>query len=92
MYDILQFTGGIILAFGYIVKIVQIVSTRSARGACLRGYLLLLAGVALMEIYAIDLARRGVGLMFLVTNTISLTVLLILCYLVYTMQKHEKLG
>ncbi|QSF43679.1 hypothetical protein [Paenibacillus tianjinensis] len=41
---------------------------------CLRAYLLMLLGIGLMEAYAVSLAADGNSLAFLVTNTMSLTV------------------
>lgn len=73
VFDILQLIGGIILAIGYIPQIIQIIKTKSCSDLNITTYVLLMLGIGLMEIYAMKLVlSSGYGLMFLVTNTISL--------------------
>jgi MtN3 and saliva related transmembrane protein len=70
----MQLIGGIILSVGWIPQILQIIKTRSVADLSLKSYLLMLLGIALMEAYAVNLAAQGVGLAFLITNTLSLAV------------------
>ena len=72
MYDALQLIGGLILAIGYIPQIAQLLKTRSCKDLNLKTYIAMTIGFGLMEIYAIDLVRNGSGVMFAITNTISL--------------------
>ncbi|UQZ32601.1 hypothetical protein C2I18_02920 [Paenibacillus sp. PK3_47] len=74
IFSIMQLAGGLILSLGWIPQIVQILRTRSVADLSLKSYLLMLLGIGLMEAYAIDLARTGAGLAFLITNTMSLSV------------------
>lgn len=74
LFSLLQLIGGVILSLGWIPQILQILKTRSVADLSLKSYLLMLLGISLMEAYAIDLAASGVGLAFLITNTMSLSV------------------
>ncbi|WP_310829495.1 PQ-loop domain-containing transporter [Paenibacillus pedocola] len=74
LFTLMQLIGGIILSIGWIPQIVQILKTKSVSDLSLRAYLLMLLGIGLMEAYAVSLAADGNGLAFLVTNTMSLTV------------------
>jgi len=79
MIDTLQLVGGLILALGYIPQIRQIVRTKSCKDLNLESYLLVFIGVAMMEIYAVNLVIHGSGLMFLITNSLALTINGALC-------------
>jgi MtN3 and saliva related transmembrane protein len=79
MFDVLQLFGGLILAMGYLPQIAQIIRTKSCKDLNLKAYLLVLLGIALMEIYAVDLALHDSGQMFLVTNSLSLLITGLLC-------------
>jgi MtN3 and saliva related transmembrane protein len=72
MFDLLQLIGGVVLAVGYIPQIVQLIKKRSCRDLNLKTYITLTVGIGLMEIYAVNLAVHGSGIMFLVTNSLSL--------------------
>ncbi|MEI2397410.1 PQ-loop domain-containing transporter [Paenibacillus phytohabitans] len=74
LFTVMQLIGGIILSVGWIPQILQIIKTRSVADLSLKSYLLMLLGIALMEAYAVNLAAQGVGLAFLITNTLSLAV------------------
>ncbi|ETT44328.1 MULTISPECIES: PQ-loop domain-containing transporter [unclassified Paenibacillus] len=74
LFTAMQLVGGLILAVGWIPQIVQIFRTRSVADLSLKAYLLMLLGILLMEAYAVNLAAQGVGLAFLITNTLSLAV------------------
>ncbi len=67
-YEVLQLVGGLILAFGSIPQIEQIVRTKSAKDLNLATLLSLIVGMSMMEIYAI---HENVT-MFAITNGISL--------------------
>lgn len=89
MFDVLQLLGGAILSIGYIPQITQLIRTRSCKDLNLKTYLSILAGVALMEAYAVNLAMHGSGIMFLITNSASLLIILILCVLIITIKKGD---
>ncbi|MCM0648874.1 PQ-loop domain-containing transporter [Clostridium swellfunianum] len=72
IFDFLQLIGGIILAFGQIPQIVQIIRTKSAKDINLKTYIMMFTGILLMETYAINLVSHGSGGAFLITNTLSL--------------------
>ena len=72
IFDILQLAGGMIMSFGQIPQIIQILRTKSAKDLNLKTYLMMFIGIFLMEIYAINLVIHHAGVAFLITNTISL--------------------
>lgn len=74
LFSLMQLVGGVILSLGWIPQIVQIIRTKSVADLSLKAYLLMLLGIALMEAYAVNLTLTGVGLAFLITNTLSLAV------------------
>ncbi|WP_342562050.1 PQ-loop domain-containing transporter [Paenibacillus sp. FSL R7-0345] len=74
LFALMQLLGGIILSVGWIPQIIQMIRTKSVNDLNLKAYLLMLLGIGLMEAYAVNLAADGTGLAFLVTNTLSLTV------------------
>jgi len=92
MINALQLIGGIILAIGYIPQIIQIIRTKSCKDLNLKSYLLVFLGVALMEIYAVDLVINGSGLMFLVTNSMALIINGILCGMILVFRKEGHHG
>ncbi|WP_068781637.1 PQ-loop domain-containing transporter [Paenibacillus sp. GM2] len=87
VFSILQLIGGVILAIGWIPQILQIIKTKSVRDLSLKSYLFMLSGIALMEIYAIDLVSNGAGIAFLMTNSLSLLVVLFVIMLVLRYRK-----
>lgn len=82
LFSIMQLIGGIILSLGWIPQIIQIVKSKSVADLSLKSYLLILLGISLMEAYAISLAVTGVGLAFLITNTMSLCVVILVNILI----------
>jgi MtN3 and saliva related transmembrane protein len=82
LFSIMQLIGGIILSLGWIPQIIQIVKSKSVSDLSLKSYLLILLGISLMEAYAVSLAVTGVGLAFLITNTMSLCVVLLVNILI----------
>lgn len=82
MFAVMQLMGGVILSIGWIPQIIQILKSKSVADLNLKSYLLMLFGIILMEAYAISLAVTGVGLAFLITNTMSLCVVLLVILLV----------
>lgn len=82
IFDILQLIGGIIMSFGQIPQIVQILRTKSAKDLNLKTYIMMFTGIFLMEAYAINLVLHGSGGAFLITNTISLIASAIMIILV----------
>lgn len=72
IFDILQLVGGLIMSFGQIPQIIQILRTKSAKDLNLKTYLMMFTGIFLMEAYAVNLVIHHAGGAFLITNTISL--------------------
>ena len=72
IFDFLQLIGGIIMSFGQIPQIIQIIKTKSAKDINLKTYIMMFTGILLMETYAINLVVHGTGGAFLITNTLSL--------------------
>ncbi|GFN32475.1 PQ-loop domain-containing transporter [Paenibacillus xylaniclasticus] len=81
VFDIFQLLGGLILSFGYIPQIVQIVKTKSVKDLNLNYLLLVFVGVLFMEVYAVNLIVRNTAHMFFWTNTLSLMLALIMLIL-----------
>ncbi|MFD2169650.1 PQ-loop domain-containing transporter [Tumebacillus lipolyticus] len=86
-FAVLQLIGGVILSFGWIPQIVQIVKTKSVKDLNKKTFWLLLAGISLMEVYAVSLAVDGVGYAFLITNSMSLILILIIIGLMFKYKK-----
>ncbi len=82
IFDALQLIGGIIMAFGQIPQIVQILKTKSAKDLNIKTYLMMCAGILLMEAYAVNLVLHGSGGAFLITKSISLLASIIMIALV----------
>lgn len=73
-YNLLQLIGGIILSVGYVFQVRQTWSTKSVEDLNFTTYLSVFIGILFMEIYAINLVIvNNAGLMFLITNSMSLT-------------------
>ncbi|WP_217283057.1 PQ-loop domain-containing transporter [Paenibacillus alginolyticus] len=85
----MQLIGGVILSLGWVPQIIQILKTKSVADLSLKSYLLILLGISLMEAYAVSLAVTGVGLAFLITNTMSLCVVLLVIILIIRFQSHK---
>lgn len=90
MFDALQLLGGIILSIGYIPQIIKLIKTKSAKDFNLKTFMSVLIGIALMEVYAIDLFIGGSGFMYLITNTMSLVIQIILVALICKYQYKSK--
>ncbi|MDU0204689.1 PQ-loop domain-containing transporter [Paenibacillus sp. MAH-36] len=82
LFPVLQLIGGVILSLGWVPQIIQILKTKSVSDLSLKAYLLIFLGISLMEVYAISLAVNGAGLAFLITNTLSLCVVLFVITLI----------
>lgn len=82
VFTVMQLIGGIILSVGWVPQIVQIFRTRSVADLSLKSYVLMLLGIVLMEAYAVNLAAQGVGLAFLITNSLSLAVVSLVVLLI----------
>jgi MtN3 and saliva related transmembrane protein len=74
IFDLLQLIGGIVLSVGFIPQIIQILKTKSVRDLNSKTFVMSFIGISFMEIYAINLVINGSGLMFLITNTMSLII------------------
>lgn len=88
-FDFLQLLGGFILALGYIPQIIQIIETRSCKDLNLRTYLAMALGIGFMEVYAVSLMLKGSGLMFLITNSVSLLLVIFICLLITAMRESK---
>lgn len=82
-----QLIGGAILSVGVIPQIVQVVRTKKANDLNHVSILTVLAGISLMEIYAIGLLLQNVGTAFFITNTVSLLLQLALAVVVLKYKK-----
>jgi len=82
IFDIMQLCGGIILAGGWIPQVIQIIKTKSVRDLNLKTFVFAFVGIFLMELYAINLMFNGSGHMFLITNTIALSMQGLMCGLI----------
>jgi len=82
IFDILQLIGGLILSFGYIPQIIQIIKTKSVNDLNIKTFLFVFIGILFMEIYAINLVINKVGYMFLVTNSMALILTGLMCILI----------
>ncbi|NRF95536.1 PQ-loop repeat-containing protein [Paenibacillus frigoriresistens] len=89
LFSVMQLIGGVILSLGWVPQIIQILKTKSVADLSLKSYLLILLGISLMEAYAVSLAVTGVGLAFLITNTMSLCVVLLVIILIIRFQSHK---
>lgn len=91
IFDILQLLGGIIICFGQIPQIVQVLKTKSARDLNIKTYIMTFTGIFLMETYAVNLVFRGAGGAFLITNTLSLiaSAVMIILILKYGREKNH---
>ncbi|AJS59726.1 SemiSWEET family sugar transporter [Paenibacillus sp. IHBB 10380] len=83
IYALMQLLGGIILSFGWVPQIIQIVRTKSVQDLNKKTFILLFVGISLMEVYGVHLALDGVGYAFLVTNTLSLCLIMLILSLVW---------
>lgn len=92
IFDILQLIGGIILAVGYIPQIRQIIRTKSCKDLNLKTYIALAVGMGFMEVYAINLASTGAGTMFLITNSISLFLVVFIAFMIKCLSKRKSGG
>lgn len=80
--DILQLSGGVILVAGYVPQIRRILATRSANDLSLAMWLSILAGVSLMEVYAVNLFLTTGARALLITNSASLIASLTMVWLI----------
>jgi len=82
IYDILQLIGGLILAIGYTPQLIQIIKTKSVEDLNLNTFLSIFIGIALMEIYSVNLVKHGSGTAFFITNSLSLFIAGLMCFLI----------
>jgi MtN3 and saliva related transmembrane protein len=82
IFDILQLIGGLILCFGYLPQIKQILKTKSVEDLNFKSFAMIFTGVLFMQIYAINLVWGGQGLMLLITNSMRVIVSGIVCFLI----------
>lgn len=91
IFDFLQLLGGIILAIGYFPQIKQILETESCKDINLKTYILLCLGMSFMEVYAINQWIHGMAMMFCVTNTLSLILVVYIIALVLAFRKETNI-
>ena len=82
IFNLLQLIGGIILSVGYIPQIVKLIKIQSSNDFDIKTFVICFIGILLMEIYAVNLVVNGSGGIFLVTNTMSLLIQLIMVILI----------
>jgi MtN3 and saliva related transmembrane protein len=82
LFEIFQFLGGLILCFGYIPQIKQIIKTKSVADLNFKAFGMIFLGVLFMELYAINLTYQGIGWMLVLTNSMRLIVSGAVCYLI----------
>ena len=90
IFDLLQLIGGIILSFGYIPQIAQIIKTKSVNDLNLKTFLSVFIGILFMEVYAVNLAVNKTGYMFLITNSMALILSGIMCILILKFRNKSK--
>jgi len=85
IFDVLQLIGGFILAFGWLPQIMQIIRTKSVKDLNVKTFWMMFIGIGLMEAYGISLAADGVGIAFLITNTMSLVFIMaiLVCFFIF---------
>lgn len=89
IFALFQLIGGVILSFGWIPQIIQIIRSKSVEDLNVKTFWSLFAGISLMEIYAVKLAVDGVGYAFLITNTLSLLLIVIILGLILKYRHHQ---
>ncbi len=87
LLNVIQIASGVLLTIGYIPQILTIRRTKFSKNINIETYLMVLGGVVLGEIYAINLVVNGSGVAYLCTNTCSI---IVLCCLVYNILKYRK--
>lgn len=90
MFDILQLLGGVILSVGYIPQILKLIKTKSSNDFNINTFIFVFIGIAMIEAYAIDLAVNGSGIMYLITNTMSLIIQGIMVALILKFKTKER--
>ncbi|GHU92859.1 hypothetical protein FACS1894208_00930 [Clostridia bacterium] len=83
----LQLIGGLVVSIGYVPQIIQLIRTKSSRDLNLKTYLSMVVGISFMEVYACNLVAQGSGLMFLVTNSLSLLTVTVMSVLIVVFRK-----
>lgn len=89
IYNLLQLIGGIILSVGYVFQVKQTIKSKSVEDLNFTSYLSVFVGVGMMEVYACNLVVNGSGLMFLITNSMSLTLAGIMVFLILKYKNKE---
>ena len=79
VFNTIQLVGGLILSFGYIPQILQIIRTKSVKDLNFKTIVLVFTGIMCMELYAMYIFTEG--MMFLVTNSLSLVLAGLMCFL-----------
>ena len=90
IFNLLQLIGGIILSVGYIFQVKQTIKSKSVEDLNFTSYLSVFIGVLFMEIYACNLVISGSGLMFLITNSMSLTLAGIMVFLILKYKNNKE--
>lgn len=87
-FDSLQLFGGILLTFGYLPQIRKILRTKNVESFDLAGFSIIALGIGCMEAYACYqwFVRKSAGA-FMITNTISFLIALLLVGLILYFRK-----
>ncbi|ANE45347.1 hypothetical protein SY83_02250 [Paenibacillus swuensis] len=89
IFAMFQLIGGVILSFGWIPQILQIIRTKSVKDLNKKTFWLLFIGIGLMEVYAVSLAMEGVGYAFLITNSMSLVLIMFILFLIFLYRNRD---
>jgi len=82
-FDFIQLFGGILLTVGYIPQIRKILRTRDVESFDMTAFLIIALGIGCMEAYACyQWFVKGVAGAFMITNTISFVISLIMVGLI----------
>ena len=90
IFGVFQLMGGILLSIGYIPQIRQILRNKSSEGLNSKSFKTILSGIVLYEIYAASLAIKGCGIMYLITNTVSMLLAFTMCLLIKIFKKPKR--
>jgi MtN3 and saliva related transmembrane protein len=90
IFNALQLIGGAILALGQVPQIIQILKTKSVKDLNMKTYIMMVTGISMMEVYAVNLVLHGSGGAFLITNTLSLVSASVMVVLILKYRKREE--
>ncbi len=91
-FDFLQLFGGVLLTLGYIPQIAKILRTRNVESFDLVAFTIIALGIGCMEVYATyQWFWLEVAGAFMITNTISLIIALVMVALIVFYRKKSSI-